>query len=141
MSVEESAKLEAAHEAKRKADGKKEKEQARERLTELEALHRGNTLRVTEQLEQLTGMESRLTILGHLQRGGTPSAADRLLATTLGVRCAELIGEKRFGVMVAARNGSTAAVPLEDVAGNRKSVPLDHPWLMTARRLGVCLGD
>jgi len=141
MSVDQAREFEAAGESKRKADGKKEKELAVERLAALDLSLKGNTLRVTERLEQLTGMESRLTILGHLQRGGTPSAADRLLATTLGVRCAELIAEKHFGVMVAARNGGTATVPLKEVAGNRKTVPLDHPWVTTARRLGVCLGD
>lgn len=141
MSVEQSSEFEAAREAKRTAEKGKEKELAREKLKELDSHLKGNTLRVTEQLEQLTGMESRMTILGHLQRGGTPSAADRLLATTLGVRCAELIDEQQYGVMVAAQNGGTAAVPLADVAGNRKTVPLDHPWMTTARRLGVCLGD
>ena len=50
----------------------------------MQAEHKGNTLRLAEDLEELTGLESRLTILGHLQRGGTPSAADRLLATRLG---------------------------------------------------------
>lgn len=140
MSAEHAKAFEDAREAKRTADKGKEKEAARERLTKLDDSLKGNTLRVTEQLEQLTGMESRMTILGHLQRGGTPSAADRLLATTLGVRCAELIGEQHYGVMVASQNGGTAAVPLGDVAGNRKSVPLDHPWVTTAQRLGVCLG-
>lgn len=141
MPVEQSQAFEAARDAKRSAEKGKEKELAREKLKELDESLKGNTLRVTDQLEQLTGMETRMTILGHLQRGGTPSAADRILATTLGVRCAELIGEKQYGVMVAAQNGGTAAVPLADVAGNRKSVPLDHPWVTTARRLGVCLGD
>ena len=141
MSVEQSNEFEAARDAKRAAEKGKEKELAREKLKELDNSLKGNTLRVTEQLEQLTGMESRMTILGHLQRGGTPSAADRLLATMLGVRCAELISEQQYGVMVASQNGATAAVPLADVAGNRKSVPLDHPWITTARRLGVCLGD
>jgi 6-phosphofructokinase 1 len=141
MSVEHAREFEAAGESKRQAENKKDKERAVERLATLDQSLKGNTLRVTEQLEQLTGMESRTTILGHLQRGGTPSAADRLLATTLGVRCAELISERHFGVMVASRSGGTATVPLNEVAGNRKIVPLDHPWITTARRLGVCLGD
>ena len=69
----------------------------------LEAKHTGNTLRLAKQLEQLTQLESRVTILGYVQRGGTPSAADRLLATRLGTACAELVDEGVFGVMVAAR--------------------------------------
>ena len=82
-----------------------------------------------------------MTILGHLQRGGTPSAGDRLLASRLGVRAAELVNEGTFGVMVAARGEDAVAVPLDQVAGNRKEVPVDHAWVQTARRLGVCFGD
>lgn len=86
-------------------------------------------------------MESRLTILGHLQRGGTPSAADRLLATRLGAACAELLSERKYGLMVAARGDSTETVPLEKVAGFKKLVPLDHPWIKAARLVGTCMGD
>ena len=82
-----------------------------------------------------------MTILGHLQRGGTPSAADRLLATRLGTACAALVNEGVFGVMVAARGDGAEPVPLADVVSKRKTVPLDHPWIQTARDIGVCLGD
>ena len=82
-----------------------------------------------------------MTILGHLQRGGTPSAADRLLATRLGTACAALINESVFGVMVAARGDGAEPVPLAEVVSKRKTVPLDHPWIQTARDIGVCLGD
>jgi 6-phosphofructokinase 1 len=99
------------------------------------------TLRISKRLEELTGLESRVTILGHLQRGGTPSAADRLLATRLGTACADAIAARKFGVMIAARGESTEAVPLEKVAGKRKTVPLDHPWIESARKVGTCLGD
>lgn len=80
-------------------------------------------------------------LLGHLQRGGTPSAADRLLATRLGTACAALINEGVYGIMVAARGDSTESVPLEQVVGKRKTVPLDHPWIESARYVGTCLGD
>ena len=93
------------------------------------------------QLEQLTGLESRVTILGYLQRGGTPSAADRLLATRHGTACADLIAQSHYGVMVAAKGDGTKPVPLEDVAGKLKYVPPDNPWVNTARRVGTCLGD
>jgi 6-phosphofructokinase 1 len=86
-------------------------------------------------------LESRVTILGHLQRGGTPSAADRLLATRLGSACADFIRQDRFGVMVAARGEGAEAVPLEQVAGRRKLIPADHPWVETARSVGTNLGD
>lgn len=101
----------------------------------------GSTLRISKQLEELTGLESRVTILGHLQRGGTPSAADRLLATRLGTACAEAMAAKKFGVMIAARGENAKRVPLEKVAGKRKTVPLDHPWIESARKVGTCLGD
>ena len=92
-------------------------------------------------LEKRTGLESRVTILGHVQRGGTPSAADRLLATRLGTACATLIHEGVFGVMVASREDRFEPVPLEQVVGKRKVVPLDHPWVESARNVGTCLGD
>ena len=89
----------------------------------------------------MTGLESRVTILGHVQRGGTPSPADRLLATRLGTACAHLIAEGVFGVMVAARGDHAEPVPLEQVVGKRKNVPLDHPWVVSARDLGISMGD
>jgi len=110
-------------------------------LDQLEAQHAGNTMRLAKQLETLTGLESRVTILGYLQRGGTPSATDRLLATRLGTACTDLISKGRYGVMVAARGEDTKPVPLEDVARKLKFVPPDHSWVATARRVGTCLGD
>jgi 6-phosphofructokinase 1 len=107
----------------------------------LEAQHVGNTLRLAHQLEQLTGLESRVSILGYIQRGGTPSPVDRLLATRLGSAAADLVKAGTFGVMVAARGDETEAVPLEQVAGKRKTVPPDHPWVAAARHVGTCLGD
>jgi 6-phosphofructokinase 1 len=101
----------------------------------------GNSMRLARRLEDLTGLESRVTILGYVQRGGTPSAADRLLATRLGTACVDLIRKDHFGVMVAARGEGTKAVALADVAGKLKTVPLDHPWITAARRVNTCLGD
>jgi len=101
----------------------------------------GRALGLARRLEELTGLESRVTILGHLQRGGTPSAADRFLAARLGTACAELVAHGKFGVMVAARGEGTKPVPLEEVVGKRKTVPVDHPWVSAARALGTCLGD
>lgn len=101
----------------------------------------GNSLQLAQQLEELTGLESRLTILGYLQRGGTPSAGDRLLATRLGTACADLINNGKFGVMVAARGDGVKPVPLKDVVGKRKTVPLDHGWIESARSVHTCFGD
>jgi len=100
-----------------------------------------HTMRLAQQLETLTGLESRVTILGYLQRGGTPSAYDRLLATRLGTACADLIDRGVYGVLVAARGEGTEPVPLEEVAGNRKIVPPGHPWIASARSVGTSLGN
>lgn len=66
---------------------------------------------------------------------------DRLLATRLGTACAELIQDGVFGVMVAARGEGTEAVPISEVAGQRKEVPTSHSWIASARAVGTCLGD
>ncbi len=141
LSQDEAADFEKARAEKDAATNKEEKNAARAKLIELDKHHVDNTVRLTHQLEDLTGLESRLTILGHLQRGGTPSGADRLLATRLGTVAADLINEQRYGVMVAARGLGAAPVPLAEVAANRKTVPLDHEWVTSARRMGVSFGD
>jgi 6-phosphofructokinase 1 len=106
-----------------------------------ELLYADRTLRLAKKLEALTGLEARVTILGHVQRGGAPSAADRLLATRLGTACADLIARGTYGVMVAAKGDGTRPVKLEDVAGKVKTVPLNHPWIGSARRVGTNFGD
>ena len=127
--------------AKEDASKKTEKKTASKELDQFHEEHVNHTLELTDQLEEATGLESRMTILGHLQRGGTPSAADRVLATRLGTACAELLSTGTSGVMVAARGDGAEPVPLEDVAGRKKLVPLDHPWVRSARHVGICLGD
>jgi len=114
---------------------------AKARLLEWESTRTDHTLRLAQQLEGLTGLESRVTILGYVQRGGTPTPADRVLATRLGTACADLIAQGHFGVLVAARGDRTEAVPLKDIVGKLKHVPVDHPWLESARRIGICLGE
>ncbi|HEV2394352.1 MAG TPA: ATP-dependent 6-phosphofructokinase [Verrucomicrobiae bacterium] len=141
MSREDARAFQMAEQKKEKARNKLERRAARLELDALEAKHRGNTFRLAQHLEELTHLESRVTILGYVQRGGTPSAADRLLATRLGTACADLIHEGVVGVMVAARGEGTDPVPLEKVAGKRKTVPADHPWIASARSVGTSLGD
>jgi 6-phosphofructokinase 1 len=140
-SLDDARAYDTAEQRKKAALPGPERDQAIAALVALEAAHLGNTLRVASKLEELTGLESRVTILGYVQRGGTPSAADRLLATRLGSAGADLIAEGVFGVMVASRGDGTATVPLEEVAGRRRLVPPDHPWVLTARHVGVNLGD
>jgi len=144
MSQEEAAAYRAAAEQKQQAKKKKDKaakKQAKAGLAKIEERRRSSTYRLSRQLEELTGLETRLTILGHVQRGGAPSAADRLLASRLGTTCAALINDGVYGVLVAARGEGAEPVPLEEVVGKRKTVPLDHPWLDSARRLGTSMGD
>ena len=107
----------------------------------IEMAQGGNTLSLAKQLEKLTGLESRVTILGYLQRGGTPSADDRILATRLGTACAALIHEGVHGVMLASRGDKTEPVALEEVVGKIKTVPLDHSWIESARLVGTSFGD
>jgi 6-phosphofructokinase 1 len=128
---------EAAAQANEKPKGKKRT--TPETVAETEYAVR--TVRLAKRLEHLTGLEARITILGHLQRGGIPSAADRLLATRLGTAAAELIAKGRYGVMVAAHGDGTRPVKLEDAAGKVKTVPVDHPWVRSARDVGTCMGD
>jgi len=101
---------------------------------------RSASVRLALQLQTLTRLEARVTALGHLQRGGVPTPTDRLLATRLGTTCAELIERGTFGVMVAVKGEACLPVPLEEVAGKRKTVPPDHPWIRSARLVGTCFG-
>ena len=141
MSIEDAKSVQAMLAEKEAAKSKSEKKKVSERLAQFHERHVDHTVRFTQELGKRTGQESRLTILGHLQRGGTPSAGDRLLATRLGTSCADLLNQGVSGVMVAARGDGVEPVPLEDVAGKKKLVPLDHPWVVSARRVGTCLGS
>jgi 6-phosphofructokinase 1 len=141
LSREDAARFRELKARKSAAKSRSAVERTRAELADLDRQHAGNTLRLSHQLEKLTGLECRVSILGYVQRGGTPSAADRLLATRLGTACAELIQERVSGVMVASRGEGAQPVPLEDVAGKRKDVPLDHPWIAAARDVGTSMGD
>jgi 6-phosphofructokinase len=141
MSQEDAALIKKAEQKKADAKNKDDKKKASIKLAESKTSLAGGTLRLSRQLEELTGLEARVTILGHIQRGGTPSAMDRLLASRLGTACAGLINDNVSGVMVASRGEGTEPVPLEEVVGKRKTVPLDHPWIDSARRLGTGMGD
>lgn len=141
MSIEETKAAKKAAKAAKKRKKKGEAAPEPEAQAENHLIEESHTVRLSRQLEALTGLESRVTILGHVQRGGMPSPADRLLATNLGTTCAQFIQDERYGVMVAARNDHFEPVPLEDVAGKRKVVPLDHAWIHSARLVGTNLGN
>ncbi|MBN1974633.1 MAG: 6-phosphofructokinase [Sedimentisphaerales bacterium] len=96
---------------------------------------------IAKQLQKLTGIEARVTSLGHIQRGGVPSAFDRTLCTLLGTKAAELLASGIYNVMVSYKADSCIPVPLEKIAGIHKTVPLDHPLIISARLVGTCLGN
>jgi 6-phosphofructokinase 1 len=96
---------------------------------------------VAQEIQERTGKETRYVVLGHLQRGGTPTNMDRALCTIFGAKAVELIAEGRFGEMVAFTNNHVTSVPLRDAVGKLRTVPLDGGFVMAARSLGVCLGD
>ena len=111
---------------------------------------------VARQLEELTGLEARNTTLGYMQRGGTPTAFDRVLSTKYGAKAMELALKGQFGVLAVLKNGKLDSVSLEDVVGNNtkigavsgntaesnlRKVTMDDDLVKTARDIGICLGD
>ena len=112
--------------------------------------------KLSRDLEELTGMVSRNTVLGYVQRGGTPTAFDRVLSSKYGTKAMELAIEGKFNVLVTLENGRLGYVPLEDVVGNNKEigarsggtestnikrVTMDDDLVKVARDLDICLGD
>lgn len=141
VSQQVAEKIETLTALKDTAESSDEKKEAKVALKAIKTEQTGSTWKLSRELELLTGLESRVTILGHVQRGGMPSAVDRLLGTRLGTACIEFIQEGVYGVMVASQGSKAVPVPLEQVVGKRKSVPPEHPWVKTARQVGTCLGD
>lgn len=97
--------------------------------------------RVAQEIEAETSLESRVTVLGYLQRGGTPVAFDRVLASQFGTAAANMLAVGEYGKMVALKDNRLVGVPLEKIANRIKTVPHDHRMLETARDVGTCLGD
>ncbi|MDD7384825.1 MAG: ATP-dependent 6-phosphofructokinase [Actinomycetaceae bacterium] len=141
MDTDYARKLKAAEDLIKAADTPETKEAAKRHKEVLADSQREHTFALARQLEAATGLESRVTILGYVQRGGTPVAADRLLATRLGTMGAAAIADGESGVMVATHGTETTLVPLEKVAGKTKFVPVDHEWVRTAREVETGLGD
>ena len=97
--------------------------------------------RIARRLQEMTGIEARVTSLGHVQRGGIPTAFDRWLCTRLGTKAAQLLARGIYNIMVGYDSGICKPVPLEKVAGKRKTVPKDHPMIVSARLIRTCMGD
>lgn len=96
---------------------------------------------VAQQLEKLTGKEARTVVLGHLQRGGSPTTFDRLLSLRFGAAAVRALDEGQSGVMVALAPPTVLYVPLEQATNRMKTVPLDSDSVITARDIGICFGD
>ncbi len=96
---------------------------------------------VGDQIEKATRVETRVTILGHVQRGGSPTAFDRVLATRYGVGAVDLVSRGNFGRMVCLRGDDIVSVPIEEAAEKLKLVPIDSQLLATARAVGTVFGD
>lgn len=141
MPIEEAQQLEYARSLVKDASSPEAKAIAKKSVKEIETAHRGTSLALAEKLEAGTGLEARVTILGHVQRGGTPNGADRLLATRLGVAGADAIHDGHFHVTVADRGEGTELVDLDETAGKVKYVPTDHEWIRAARDVGTAMGD
>jgi len=92
-------------------------------------------------IQKRTGKETRVCVLGHLQRGGAPTSFDRQLCTRFGTRAVQLIAEEKYGHMVALRPPDTIAVPITEAIGRLRLVPLEGDLVQTARALGISLGD
>ena len=99
------------------------------------------TSRIAKQIEQMTGSEARVCVPGHMLRGGSPSAYDRVLATKFGVHAAKLISKEKYGYAVAMVKDNVTENQLSDVAGKTKFVPEDDQLVKTARDIGISFGD
>jgi 6-phosphofructokinase 1 len=96
---------------------------------------------VAKAISRRLGIETRVTVLGHLQRGGVPTPFDRILATRFGAHAAELLAEGKYNRMVCLKGSEVTSVPMKDVAGKLKLVTPDHPLLRAARHVGTNFGD
>lgn len=95
---------------------------------------------VAERLHELMNVETRITVLGHVQRGGCPNAYDRILASQFGVYAVDLAHSKTFGVVAGINNGRLTAMPYKDIQGKTRPLDLDSSYIRTAEALGICIG-
>jgi 6-phosphofructokinase 1 len=96
---------------------------------------------IAEAIETYTEIETRETVLGYIQRGGSPTPMDRILATQYGSYAAQCIADGCFGTMVAMHKNELTTVPLSEVGGNLRLVKEDNPLILKARKMGVSFGD
>ncbi|MBE5768688.1 MAG: 6-phosphofructokinase [Clostridiales bacterium] len=113
----------------------------KEREAKRAAEHFSSSAYVAQQLRDLVGVEARAVVPGHIQRGGSPSAYDRVLSTQFGVHAAELIRDETYGVTVALKGNTITHNRLEDIAGVPKLVPEDDQMVTIARQMGISFGS
>ncbi len=127
------------------AEGAMSKEEAKMKKKDREAAraasHYSASADVAAQLRELVGVEARSVVPGHIQRGGSPSAYDRVLSTQFGVHAAELIRDEVYGVTVALKGNQITHNKLKDVAGVPKLVPADDQMVAIARMMGISFGE
>jgi len=121
--------------------GKIHKETAKSEIGRQELLLGGIGEWVASKIRASAGKDTRSMVLGHLQRGGSPTTFDRLLALRFGAAAVRMAENNQFDQMVSLVNGEMGAVPLAEAIRERKKVPLDSDKIMTAREIGICLGD
>jgi 6-phosphofructokinase 1 len=97
--------------------------------------------KVSDELNAISDYESRVSVLGYLQRGGSPTGYDRVLATQFGAKAAELLYKGEYNKLVSAKGLEVTAVPLEEIAGKTKFVPTDHLAVQSAKMTGICFAD
>jgi 6-phosphofructokinase 1 len=97
--------------------------------------------RVANEIQEEIGVETRATVLGYVQRGGIPSASERVLATSLGTAAADLLANGKYGRMVALTGNDIGSIDLSVPEGKVKNVPTDHYMIDTAKAVGTCMGD
>ena len=127
------------------AEGAMDKDEAKLKKKEREAkraeAHFSSAAYVAKRLQEEVGVEARSVVPGHIQRGGSPCAYDRVLSTEFGVHAAQLIKAGVFGVTVALKGNEVSHNLLGEVAGVSKLVPTDHQLIKTAKSIGICFGD
>ena len=128
------------------AEGALSKEEADMKKKDLEAKRKKEgytsaSYAVAQEIEKKTGMEVRVTVPGHMQRGGAPDAYDRVFASRLGAEAGQLILKEKYGYMVSYQNREIVKMPLEEIAGKLKTIPKDASIIKEAKMLGVSFGD
>ena len=117
------------------------KKEQKKKLADIAAKYPSISYKISEEIEQQTGMEIRVTVPGHTQRGGSPCPYDRVLSTRIGSAAAQLIMDEQYGYMVGIVNGKIKKVPLAECAGKLKMVKPDSQEVLAAKRMGISFGD